>query len=129
MYVVSHPAPNECWDMVRTDGTRRDVVPGNPGLDARPTVGHVATDEPIAVAFATGGRRAIRTPANARTRAPPSSRIAQIDGSDVQQAREDAERFVPPKLRHADVENRFDGAMAVHEREEVRRPCIERQKP
>src|SRR5208282_6484847 len=56
MYGVSHPAPNECWEMVRTDGTRRDVVPGNPGLDARPTVGHVATDEPIAVAFAAGGR-------------------------------------------------------------------------
>ena len=34
MYVVSHPASNECWDMVRTDGTRRDVVPGDPGLDA-----------------------------------------------------------------------------------------------
>ena len=56
MYVVSHPAPNEYREMVRTDGTRRDVVPGNPGLDARPTVGHVATEEPIAVAFATGGR-------------------------------------------------------------------------
>ena len=56
MYGVSHPAPNECGEMVRTDGTRRDVVPGDPGLDARRTVGHVATDEPIAVAFATGGR-------------------------------------------------------------------------
>src|SRR5271168_2495097 len=50
MYGVSHSAPNEYREMVRTDGTRRDVVPGNSGLDARPTVGHVATDEPIAVA-------------------------------------------------------------------------------
>ncbi len=65
MYVVSHPAPNEGWDMVRTDGARRGVVPGDSRLDARLTVGHVATDEPMAVAFA-GGHRGAQNDARAR---------------------------------------------------------------
>jgi hypothetical protein len=54
MYGVSHSAPDEYREMVGTDGTRHDVVPGDPSLDARSTVGHVATDEPTAVA-ASGG--------------------------------------------------------------------------
>ena len=62
-------------------------------------------------------------------RAPSSSRVAQVDGSEAEQMREDAGRFVPPKFCYADVENRLDGALAVHEREEVRGPCIERQEP
>jgi hypothetical protein len=51
MYGVSHSAPNEYREMVRTDGTRRDFAPGNPGLDARPTFGHVATDEARALSL------------------------------------------------------------------------------
>jgi hypothetical protein len=41
--------------------------------------------------------------------------------------RKDAQRPVSLHLRSADVEDHLDGALAVHEREEVRRPCIERQ--
>ena len=59
----------------------------------------------------------------------PSSWFAQIDGSEAEQLREDGEHFVPPKLRSADVENRLDGAVAVHERQDVCRQWIERQQP
>ena len=83
MYGVSHSAPNEYRETVRTDGARRDIVPGNPGFDARATVGDVATHEPIAVAFATGGGGEHRG-------AQVDARARLLESSDQR----------PPELRH-----------------------------
>jgi hypothetical protein len=57
----------------------------------------------------------------------PSSGVAQLDGSELEQVREEAKRLAPLQFRPGDVEDRLDGAVAVHEREEVRGPCVERQ--
>jgi hypothetical protein len=59
---------------------------------------------------------------------PPPS-IAHFDGADLDQVRQEVQRFVPRQFRAADVEDRADGALAVYEREEVRGPGIERQAP
>jgi hypothetical protein len=105
MYGVSHSAPNEYREMVRTDGTRWDVVPGNPGLDARPTVGHVATDEPIAVALATSGRGGHR-------RAQIYARALLLESSD-QLMPELRHNVLPRQSKHAEHLGEIDVAYAA----------------
>jgi hypothetical protein len=53
------------------------------------------------------------------------SRIEQFDGSELQKACEDTQRFVA--FQRAHVEDHLDSAVAVHERDEIARPWVERQ--
>jgi hypothetical protein len=41
--------------------------------------------------------------------------------------RKEAQRLVPFQFRSADVEDRLDGAMPIHEREKIRRARVKRQ--